>query len=65
MKGAGKYDRACTRARRETQGQAVLLIVIQGQHGSGFSLQTLDETVVEGLPAILRNVADSIEKGQT
>lgn len=64
MKGAGKYDLACTRPRRDTQGQAVLLIVIAGQHGSGFSLQTIDETVVEGLPAILRNVADSIEKGR-
>lgn len=46
------------------KGQAVLLIVIQDQHGSGFSLQTIDQTVLEGLPAILRNVADSIEQGQ-
>lgn len=64
MKGAGRYGRACSRARMNTEGRAVLLIVIGGQHGSGMSLQTVDETVVQGLPAILRNVANSIEKGQ-
>lgn len=58
--GPGKYDHACTEARLATGG-GVLLIVIDGYHGTGFSAQlSLEDTLK--VPEILRSVANNIEK---
>jgi len=37
--GPGKYDAVCTQVREQTKAQAVALMVLQGEHGSGFSNQ--------------------------
>lgn len=58
--GPGKYDSACTGARIETGGKAVILIVIDGTQGSGFSVQAPPE-ILRHLPEVLREVAAEIE----
>ena len=66
MLGPGKYDEACTRVRGEVgisdgdQG-GVILIVIGGNKGSGFSCQT-DLRTTLALPDILEGVANEIRK---
>jgi hypothetical protein len=57
--GPGKYDAACTEAREKTGAAAVLLIVIDGTLGSGFSCQADLQTTVR-LPEILETIAEQI-----
>jgi hypothetical protein len=57
--GPGKYDAACTQARESTKATAVLLIVFNGEHGNGFSLQG-DLLTLVNVPEILENVAADI-----
>lgn len=57
--GPGKYDDECTQARFQTGGQSVVLIVIDGHRGSGFSIQA-PPSMVFMLPSLLRTVADEI-----
>lgn len=59
--GPGKYDDACTQVRIDTNAHAVLLLVLEGTKGSGFSLQVHDMDIVAQLPTMLRNLADQIE----
>jgi len=61
MIGPGKYDDAATVARTATAAEGVLLIVVNGSKGSGFSAQLSAELTLR-LPAILREVADEIER---
>jgi hypothetical protein len=58
--GPGKYDDLCTKVRDETHAQGVILIVIQGDKGTGFSCQ-LPLDVAMRVPEILRDVAGQIE----
>lgn len=58
--GPGKYDDVCTRARLETGGE-VLLIVIEGNKGTGFALQTTMATK-RMLPQILEQLAATIRQ---
>ncbi len=60
----GIYDPECEMAFDATQGgepHAVLLIVLQGDRGSGFSLAADDPLMLAGVPALLRKAADDIE----
>ena len=57
----GKYDDACTVARMLAQAQGALLIILQGDQGSGFSVQVPPE-FIPSLPGVLRKVADDIEQ---
>jgi hypothetical protein len=59
--GLGKYDDACTVARLATDAEAVILIVLGGNKGSGFSVQSLGAEMTAKLPALLRSVAAQIE----
>jgi hypothetical protein len=59
--GPGKYDEAATLARNMTHARAVVLIVLGGTAGSGFSVQALGEDITASLPALLRTVAYQIE----
>lgn len=58
--GAGKYDEECTLVRNMTEGQLVLVAVIGGNKGSGFSVQCLEDTTLLQLAEILENMAKSI-----
>jgi hypothetical protein len=43
--GPGKYDYATTVALELTQAQAVVLIVVGGKYGSGFSVQAIARSI--------------------
>ena len=67
MIGPGKYDDLCTYVReqvgiRDDSGGGVMVIVLGGNRGNGFSCQA-DLTVTVGLPQLLRKIADEIERG--
>lgn len=65
--GPGKYDAAATLARHavgiadENPSGAVVLIVLNGREGHGFSVQADPATYLR-LPRLLRSVADQIEQ---
>lgn len=58
--GPGKYDAAATTARAATAADGVILIVIGGKHGHGFSIQATAD-ITARLPTILRNLANDVE----
>lgn len=58
--GPGKYDEETTMIQARTQAAGVILIVIGGNKGEGFSCQaTLEVTLA--LPKMLRTIADQME----
>jgi hypothetical protein len=57
--GPGKYDDACTVARESTKASGVLLVVFEGEKGSGFSVQAPPE-IIAAMPNILEEVAAQI-----
>jgi hypothetical protein len=62
MTGPGKYDQICTAAREEALARCALLIILDGEHGHGFSVQVTHQSYFQLLPAILRDVAKQIER---
>jgi hypothetical protein len=64
MLGPGKYDDETTLIREKLGAEGVILVVFKGKKGSGLSCQA-DLDVTLRLPAILREVAEKIEKGVT
>jgi hypothetical protein len=60
--GPGKYDTLCTDARIASNAKAALLIIIGGDLGSSFCVQS-DRGVIspKKLASILRYIADGIE----
>ena len=59
--GLGKYDRECTEVREKTKAHGILLMVIGGVDGDGFSCQASPEILLF-LPEILRCIANDIEE---
>lgn len=59
MIGPGKYDRFCTWVRKRTKAKGVLLIVLDGSEGSGFSAQC-DPLLLKTLPGMLEFMAAEI-----
>lgn len=62
--GPGKYDALCTHARVKAQADAVIVVVLGGNRGNGFSVQTAGPqglTAMLDLPRLLRSIADEIE----
>jgi hypothetical protein len=59
--GPGKYDHVATIARAVAgDADGVLVIVVGGNRGSGFSVQAIPTAALE-LPKLLRFIADQIE----
>lgn len=58
--GPGKYDSEATVVRVTTGARGVLLAVIGGERGTGFSVQG-DVDIISKLPSILRLMATQIE----
>lgn len=54
--GPGKYDDVCTLVREQTAALGVIVMVINGKHGHGFSVQA-DPMTLAGLPEILEDIA--------
>lgn len=60
--GPGKYDDIATKVRKETEADGVVIVIINGKKGSGFSAQ-LPAHIQITLPQNLRSIADQIEEG--
>lgn len=64
--GPGKYDDICTIAREMAQAEAAIIVILNGNKGTGFSVQALGPaagaSVLAALAGILRNIADTIER---
>jgi hypothetical protein len=58
----GKYDALATSVRERTNAVGVVMIVLAGDQGHGFSVQTLDPSLEQSLPTLLRYIADNIER---
>ena len=61
LMGPGKYDHLATIVREASEARGVVLAVLDGNLGSGFSVQG-DRALMTWLPALLRSMADSLEK---
>ena len=59
--GPGKYDDAATVVMEMTKAAGVLVIVMGGDRGQGFSFQGVSIELIRQVPAMLRTVADQIE----
>lgn len=60
MIGPGKYDAEASDIMDSTQAAGVVLLVVEGHKGSGFSVHgTL--AMLADLPAALRAIADAVE----
>jgi hypothetical protein len=57
--GPGKYDDLCTFVRVVTGATAAIVIVLDGHHGSGFSVQATP-VAMEALATILESTAKQI-----
>jgi hypothetical protein len=60
--GPGKYDHLASFVRKWATAKAVVLIVVDGDKGSGFSVQAHGD-IASSLPVLLRRIADDIEEG--
>jgi hypothetical protein len=58
--GPGAYDDFATLIREQTQAEGVMVIVVGGNRGQGFSAQ-LPPELMATIPAILRDMAKQIE----
>jgi uncharacterized Fe-S center protein len=63
LEGKGKYDEQCEAAFRACEAQAVVLIVINGNKGHGFSA-IAPADINQKMPELLRITAEEIEKQQ-
>jgi hypothetical protein len=61
--GPGKYDDDATAIREKLKADGIILIVLGGDKGQGFSAQ-LNFAATMAMPEILRTVADQIEQSQ-
>ena len=58
--GPGKYDKYCTEVRENARAQAVVLIVLNGARGSGFSVQASSELDPPVLADLLQHVVNQM-----
>jgi hypothetical protein len=59
--GPGKYDDLATEVRTKAQAEGVIVLVINGTKGSGFSAHLSLELTLT-LPTILRDMARQIDE---
>lgn len=60
--GPGKYDDLATLVRERSKARGTLVVVVGGNQGSGFSVQTDEPAFLDALPSLLRSIADQIEE---
>lgn len=61
VQGPGKYDALCGEVMVKSNAECAIVIIIGGNKGNGFAVQTHDLRITEGLPELLRTLADQIE----
>jgi hypothetical protein len=59
VENPGIYDDECTQVRKETQARGVVLLVVGGNKGGGFSVQ-VEPAILPVLPEILEEAAKQI-----
>ena len=59
--GPGKYDDLATEVRAKAKAEGVVVIVVNGTKGNGFSAQ-LSPALTLTLPQMLRIMADQMEE---
>ena len=59
--GPGKYDDMATYVQEETDAHLVVIAIIDGNKGSGFSVQAVSMELLKRIPQVLRDLADSLE----
>lgn len=59
--GPGKYDLECTHAREAAQAEGAILIIFNGEHGQGFSVQAPPK-LMRAIPSLLHIIADKIQE---
>jgi hypothetical protein len=63
--GPGKYDAEASLVQMRTNAQGVLLIVLEGDKGDGFSIASFDIQatlqITLSLPKLLREMANQID----
>jgi len=59
--GPGKYDDLCTYVWTQSHAEGALVIILNGDHGQGFSCQA-SPMLLRRLPGILRDMAAQIDK---
>lgn len=57
----GRYDDYADRLQKELQSQGVVLIVIGGEKGSGFSIAATPAVVVD-MPSVLHEIACMMDR---
>lgn len=58
----GKYDKEATMVRDSTSAAMVFLLVVGGDRGSGFSVQSVDPKLIRMAADTLREVAEQIDR---
>jgi hypothetical protein len=61
--GPSKYNDECTAARESTNAEAVVLLVLNGDRGTGFAVQAHGEHFSAALPDLLEHMAREIRRG--
>lgn len=59
--GGGRYEQQCVRLQQDLRAEAVILFVVNGAFGTGFSVRASVE-FANRLPQVLRNMANDIEQ---
>jgi len=62
--GEGKYDSLCTVVRTLAHARGAVVLIIDGEHGHGFSLQADVMLRPRMIAETLRRVADEIDKDE-
>lgn len=62
LNGPGKYDDLASLIREQAKAETVMVIVINGDKGHGFSVQSHNPEMLPVLPKILRDVAEEMER---
>lgn len=60
--GPGKYDDLCTIVREQSEATAAIVIILDGNRGTGFSVQATYRVHPEFLATTLEHVAKTIRE---
>lgn len=60
--GPGKYDKECELVRVSTNAECAIVIIVNGEKGSGFSMQSSQLLMIETVPELLENIARQLKE---
>ncbi len=58
----GKYDGLATLVRETANAHMVMVVVVGGNKGNGFSVQAVDRKLIADVPALLEHIAKDIRR---